>query len=88
MTHVGNSWIEFDSNGVPLGRWEWSDAEGMWVYRELSFFSKLLIYIFIEYIVLTLVILGVLVLGVLILLFLLFRKKRREKDAFSPLLIK
>ena len=30
----GDGFIEFDEDGVPLGRWEWSDDEGMWVLDE------------------------------------------------------
>ena len=29
----GDGWIELDDNGVPLGRWVWSDIEEKWVFE-------------------------------------------------------
>jgi hypothetical protein len=30
----GDGYIEFDEDGVPLGRWDWDDEEEMWLYDE------------------------------------------------------
>ena len=32
----GESFIELDENGVPLGRWEWDPDEEAWVFEEYS----------------------------------------------------
>ena len=84
MTHIGNIWIEFDENGTPLGMWEWSNEEGMWVFKELSSFSRLLIFLFIEYLVLTLIFIGIIILGIALILFLVFRKRMKKKEFISP----
>ena len=34
LTPDDEGYIEFDENGVPLGRWEWDNDEGMWVFDE------------------------------------------------------
>jgi len=35
MISEGDDWIEFDENGVPLGRWVWDEELEMWVFEEL-----------------------------------------------------
>ena len=32
----GDGWIEFDDAGVPLGRWDWIDPPGEWVFTDLD----------------------------------------------------
>jgi len=32
----GESWIELDDNGNPLGKWVWDGNKGMWVFTNTT----------------------------------------------------
>lgn len=41
LTPDGDGWIEFDEDGVPLGRWAWDNEEELWIFDEFSPLSEL-----------------------------------------------
>ena len=34
LVEDGDGWLELDEDGVPLGRWDWDEDLGEWVFEE------------------------------------------------------
>jgi len=83
MVQNGDVWIEYDENGIPTGRWVWSDTEEMWVFTATSFFTKLYTRLFVINLLITLLVIGVIILSAGLVFFLIFRHKKKKKEDFS-----
>jgi len=81
VIYEGGTWIEYDENGIPTGRWIWDGDDGQWVFKSTSFLSRLITSVFVDNLLLTLSIIGVIILiAGLIILFVIMHKKENKKN--------